>query len=97
MNRLPNHIGRNTFTHTADCHKKGGIMNPKIPKLREKLIRLDEKMSELINQRNACEAELIELENTDIIGIVREYNIGIEELSEFVKRIKERSAASEEN
>ena len=34
---------------------------------------------------------------TDIIGIVREYNIGIEELSEFVKRIKERSAASEEN
>ena len=72
-------------------------MNPKIPKLREKLIRLDEKMSELINQRNACEAELIELENTDIIGIVREYNIGIEELSEFVKRIKERSAASEEN
>lgn len=72
-------------------------MNPKIPKLREKLIRIDEKMSELSNQRNACEAELIELENTDIIGIVREYNIGIEELSEFVKRIKERSAASEEN
>lgn len=70
-------------------------MNPKISKLKTELSRIDEKMSDLSKKRKNVEAEITELENADIVGIVRSLNIDIDELPELLKSIKERSAASE--
>lgn len=96
MNRLPNHIGRSIFTHTADCHKKGGIMNPKIQKLKDEKSKNNEKIDKLKQRNSAIDDEIEKLENIEIVGMVRAINIDISELPELLKRIKERSAASEE-
>ena len=72
-------------------------MNPKIQKLKDEKSKNNEKIDKL-NQRNSViDDEIEKFENIEIVGMVRAINIDISELPELLKRIKERSAASEEN
>ena len=72
-------------------------MNPKINKLKEEKTKNKEKIDKFTQRNKVIDAEIERLENTEIIGIVRAINIDLSELPELLKRIKERSAASEEN
>ena len=72
-------------------------MNPKINKLKEERAKNKEKIDKFTQRNKVIDAEIERLENTEIIGIVRAINIDLSELPELLKRIKERSAASEEN
>ena len=72
-------------------------MNPKINKLKEERAKNKEKIDKFTQRNKVIDAEIERLENTEIIGIVRAINIELSELPELLKRIKERSAASEEN
>lgn len=63
-------------------------MNPKIDKLKaekeKNLRRID-----ALNARNEeIDAKIVELENTDIVGIVRENGITPEALAELLKTLK---------
>ena len=63
-------------------------MNPKIEKLKaekeKNLRRID-----ALNARNEeIDAKIVELENTDIVGIVRENGITPEALAELLKSLK---------
>lgn len=63
-------------------------MNPKIEKLKaekeKNLRRID-----ALNARNEeIDAKIVELENTDIVGMVRENNITPEALAELLKSLK---------
>ena len=63
-------------------------MNPKIEKLKaekeKNLHRID-----ALNARNEeIDAKIVELENTDIVGIVRENGITPEALAELLKTLK---------
>lgn len=81
---------------TADCHKKGGIMNPRIQKLKAERAKQVEKDKKIQERIAVIDKEIEQLENVEIVGIVRAYKIDLSELPELLKRIKERSAASEE-
>ena len=72
-------------------------MNPKINKLKEEKDKNKEKIDKFTQRNKVIDAEIEKLENAEIIGIVRAINIELSELPELLKRIKERSAASEEN
>ena len=72
-------------------------MNPKINKLKEEKDKNKEKIDKFTQRNKVIDAEIERIENAEIIGIVRAINIDISELPELLKRIKERSAASEEN
>ena len=72
-------------------------MNPKINKLKEERAKNKEKIDKFTQRNKVIDAEIERLENAEIIGIVRAINIELSELPELLKRIKERSAASEEN
>ena len=72
-------------------------MNPKINKLKEEREKNKEKIDKFTQRNKVIDAEIEKLENAEIIGIVRAINIELSELPELLKRIKERSAASEEN
>ena len=72
-------------------------MNPKINKLKEERAKNKEKIDKFTQRNKVIDAEIERLENAEIIGIVRAINIDLSELPELLKRIKERSAASEEN
>ena len=71
-------------------------MNPKINKLKEERAKNKEKIDKFTQRNKVIDAEIEKLENAEIIGIVRAINIDLSELPELLKRIKERSAASEE-
>ena len=71
-------------------------MNPKINKLKEEKTKNKEKIDKFTQRNKVIDAEIERLENAEIIGIVRAINIDLSELPELLKRIKERSAVSEE-
>ena len=71
-------------------------MNTKINKLKEERAKNKEKIDKFTQRNKVIDAEIEKLENAEIIGIVRAINIDLSELPELLKRIKERSAASEE-
>ena len=72
-------------------------MNPKIQKLKAERAKQVEKDKKIQERIAVIDKEIEQLENVEIVGIVRAYKIDLSELPELLKRIKERSAASEEN
>ena len=63
-------------------------MNPKINKLkaeREKNLR---RISEMTARNDEIDKQVIELENLDIIGIVRENEVTPEQLAELIQSLK---------
>ena len=60
-------------------------MNPKIGKLKTEKEKNLRKIAELTARNEAIDAQVMELENTDIIGLVRENNITPEMLAELIR------------
>lgn len=60
-------------------------MNPKVVKLREEREKNVKKIASLQARNKKIDADIISIENTDIIGSVREYGLSPDELSELIK------------
>lgn len=70
-------------------------MNPKINKLRGELEKNNGKIAALQAKNKELEKQVRELENTDIIGMVREQGMTMEEFAALFQQMK--GAASAEN
>ena len=62
-------------------------MNPKIPKLKAEKEKLLAKRASIDARCDAIDAQITELENTDIVGIVREMGVTPDELAGLLKRM----------
>lgn len=62
-------------------------MNPKIQKLKSEKEKLLAKKASIEARCNEIDAQVMELENLDIIGTVREMGITPDQLSELLKKI----------
>ena len=68
-------------------------MNPKIEKYKEERAKLARR-SESINARiEELDRKITELENTDIIGVVRETGLSAEQLAELMDSLKKNPIA----
>ena len=63
-------------------------MNPKILKLREELDKNRNKIADLQAKNRELEKKLRELEDTDIIGMVREHGMSMEEFIELFHKMR---------
>lgn len=62
-------------------------MNPKITKLREEHSKNKAKISELQARNRELEKQIRELENTDIIGMVRAKGLSLEDFAALLQTI----------
>ncbi len=65
-------------------------MNPKIDKLRKERGKNDTKISELQTRNKEIDAQIIELENTDIIGLVRAAGMTLEQFVQMMSAMKDK-------
>lgn len=63
-------------------------MNPKIIKLKAERAKNDEKIAALRSRNRELDESIIELENTDIIGLARATDMSMEELAQFLTQLK---------
>ena len=63
-------------------------MNPKIHKLRDELAKVDAKLSTLQERKQELEKQLLEAENSDIVGLVRAQGYSLEQFAELLKLLK---------
>ena len=63
-------------------------MNPKIMKLRGELEKNKSKISDLQGRNRELEKQIRELEDTDIIGMVRENGMTMEQFAELCRRMQ---------
>lgn len=63
-------------------------MNPKIPKVRSRILRNDEKIAALQDENATLKQELTEMENVDIVGMVREIGMTPEQLADLLAGLK---------
>lgn len=68
-------------------------MNPKVVKLREEREKNATKIISLQARNKKIDADIISIENTDIIGMVREYGLSPDMLFELIKRTKKAPAS----
>lgn len=61
-------------------------MNTKLNKLRIKRNKNNEKIQSLTKENEKLDKQILELENTDIIGLVRSMNLTPEQLLQILKR-----------
>ena len=60
-------------------------MDAKIPKLRTEAARLKARIENLTTRYNATVEKITELENPEIVGMVRAQNMSIEQLAALIK------------
>ena len=72
-------------------------MNSKIMKLRTEREKNVGKISALQSRNKEIDGQIIELENTDIIGLVRDSGISPEMLAELIRSMKQKPAATIHN
>ena len=70
-------------------------MNPKIKKLKAEKERNVSRIAEMTLRNEEIEKQVTELENLDIIGIVREKSITPEELFELIRSLKKEKNVNE--
>ena len=70
-------------------------MNPKIQKLRSELEKNSEKIAKLQSRNSEIKQQIRELENEDIIGLVRANGINTDELAQFLQMMKTADNAAE--
>ena len=70
-------------------------MNPKIQKLRAELDKNTEKITKLQARNTEIKQQIRELENEDIIGLVRANGINMDELAQFLQMMKTADNAAE--
>lgn len=63
-------------------------MNPKIIKLKAEQVKNDEKIAALRSRNRELDESIVELENTDIIGLARATGMSMEELAQFLTQLK---------
>lgn len=63
-------------------------MNPKIIKLKAERAKNDEKIAVLQSRNRELDESIVELENTDIIGLARATGMSMEELAQFLTQLK---------
>ena len=63
-------------------------MNPKVVKLKEELEKNSEKIVKLQARNKTIKTTIIEIENTDIIGMVRDYGLSPDQLLELLRELK---------
>ena len=63
-------------------------MNPKIIKLKAERAKNDEKIAALRSRNRELDESIVELENTDIIGLARATGMRMEELAQFLTQLK---------
>lgn len=63
-------------------------MNPKIQKLRSELEKNSEKIVKLQSRNSEIKQQIRELENEDIISLVRANGINMDELAQFLQMMK---------
>ena len=63
-------------------------MNPKIIKLKAERAKNDEKIAALRSSNRELDESIVELENTDIIGLARATGMSMEELAQFLTQLK---------
>ncbi|MBR2434397.1 MAG: DUF4315 family protein [Lentisphaeria bacterium] len=68
-------------------------MNKKVVKLRAERANNDEKIAALQSRNEEIDRQIIELENTDIIGMVRESGLTPDMLAALIQSIKQNPAS----
>lgn len=63
-------------------------MNPKIIKLKAERTKNDKKIAALRSRNRELDESIVELENTDIIGLARATGMSMEELAQFLTQLK---------
>ena len=63
-------------------------MNPKVVKLKEEREKNCSKIASQQARNKKIDADILSIENTDIIGMVREYGFSPDELMELIKAAK---------
>ena len=63
-------------------------MNPKIIKLKAERAKNDEKIASLRSRNRELDESIVELENTDIIGLARATGMSMEDLAQFLTQLK---------
>ena len=63
-------------------------MSPKIIKLKAERAKNDEKIAALQSRNRELDESIVELENTDIIGLARATGMSMEELAQFLTQLK---------
>ena len=63
-------------------------MNPKITKLKAERAKNDEKIAALQSRNRELDESIVELENTDIIGLARATGMSMEDLAQFLTQRK---------
>ena len=71
-------------------------MNPKIQKLKTEKEKLLAKKASIEERCNEIDAQVMELENLDIIGTVREMGITPDQLAELLKKLMETPTSTED-
>lgn len=69
-------------------------MNPRITKLKEERDKLFEKATAYQARIKAIDEQIMKLENTDIVGIVRETGVTIDELTEILALLENQPNAA---
>lgn len=70
-------------------------MNPKIQKLRAELDKNNEKIVKLQTRNTEIKQQIRELENADIVGLVRTTGLNMDELAQFLQMMKATNTANE--
>lgn len=70
-------------------------MNPKIEKLRQERAKNDSRIQSFQTRNKAIDSRIEALENTDIIGMVRENGITPEALARLITKLKTDPAGSD--
>lgn len=68
-------------------------MNPRIEKLRTERKKVFDKYTSLGARLKTLDEQILKLENTDIIGIVRENGVTIEQLNELISLLEQNPTA----
>lgn len=63
-------------------------MNPKIAKLKAERAKNEEKIAAFRSRNRELDESIVELENTDIIGLARATGMSMEELAQFFTQLK---------
>jgi predicted nuclease with TOPRIM domain len=71
-------------------------MNPKMQKLRQEHEKNEARMERLKGRNRAIEKKLQELESTEILGLVHQYDMDAEQLAAFLSRINLGEVSHEE-
>lgn len=68
-------------------------MNPRIEKLKEERTKLAARIESLQERLKATDEQILRLENTDIVGIVRENGLTIDQLADLLELLEQKPTA----